>query len=148
VADAPPAGYRVQVVIDCADAAAQTAFWCLALGYIEQPPPEGYRSWDEFADAMKMPVERRALFSAAVDPAGIGPRLFFHGVPEAKTVKNRLHLDVNIGGGLRGAEREGVVREHARRLQAAGARLVEERQDEFSWWIVLTDPEGNEFCLQ
>jgi predicted enzyme related to lactoylglutathione lyase len=46
------------------------------------------------------------------------------------------------------AEREAAVREHAECLVAAGATLVGERNDTISWWIVLTDPEGNEFCLQ
>ncbi len=125
-----------------------TEFWCLALNYVEQPPPEGFDSWDTFADSVDMPVEKRSRFGSVVDPAGVGPRLLFQGVPEGKVVKNRLHFDVNVGGELRGAERQQAVREHAAGLVAGGATLVEERNDEFSWWIVLTDPEGNEFCLQ
>ena len=63
------------------------------------------------------------------------------------------HLQAAAQGHVRahaegGGERQQVVREHAATLVAAGATLVEERHDEFSWWIVLTDPEGNEFCLQ
>ncbi|MGI8667875.1 MAG: VOC family protein [Jatrophihabitans sp.] len=142
------AGYRFQVSIDCADPAAQSVFWCRALGYIEQPPPEGFDSWDAFADTVDMPAEERTKFGSAVDPAGVGPRLLFHRVPEGKVVKNRLHFDVSVGGGMLGDERLAAVREHAERLVEAGARLVEERADNFSWWIVLKDPEGNEFCLQ
>lgn len=63
-------------------------------------------------------------------------------------MKNRLHLDVKVGLGLRGDELKATVREHARRLVAAGATLVGERDENSSWWLVLTDPEGNEFCLQ
>jgi hypothetical protein len=142
------AGLRVQLVIDCADPAAMTRFWCLALSYIEQPPPPGYASWDAVADEAGMSAEYRSGFGSAVDPAGVGPRLLFLRVPEPKSVKNRLHLDVNVGAGLAGDEREAKVRGHAERLVVAGASLVAERSDQVSWWIVLTDPEGNEFCLQ
>ena len=145
---AKPAGHRFQVSIDCSDTAVMTEFWCLALHYVEQPPPEGFDTWDAFADTVNMPADERSKFGSVVDPAGVGPRLLFHRVPEGKVVKNRLHFDINVGGALRGGERQQVVREHAATLVAAGATLVEERQDEFSWWMVLIDPEGNEFCLQ
>lgn len=151
-AASPPAadrtGYRFQVSMDCADPEAMTRFWCLALDYIPQPPPAGFDTWDAFADTVDMPVEERDKFGSVVDPAGIGPRLLFHKVAEGKVVKNRLHFDINIGGALRGDERRAKVREHAERLVDAGARLISEREDDFSWWIVLNDPEGNEFCLQ
>jgi len=141
-------GLRVQVAIDCTDPAAMTAFWNAALRYTEQPPPEGFASWDAFADSVGMPAERRSGFGSSVDPAGVGPRLLFLRVPESKVVKNRLHFDINAGAGLRGAERRAEVRAHAQRLVAVGGTIVEERQDETSWWIVMTDIEGNEFCLQ
>ncbi|HEU5270730.1 MAG TPA: VOC family protein [Jatrophihabitans sp.] len=141
-------GLRVQISIDCADPSAMAAFWNTALGYVGQPPPEGFASWADFADSVGMPAERHGDIDSSVDPAGVGPRLLFNRVPEGKVAKNRWHLDVNVGAGLRGGERQAVVREHAARLVAAGGTLVGERQDEFSWWIVLTDIEGNEFCLQ
>lgn len=141
-------GLRVQISIDCADPAALTGFWNLALGYVDQPPPEGFDSWDAFADSVGVPAERRGDMRSSVDPAGAGPRLLFNRVPEGKQTKNRWHLDVNVGAGLRGGERQAVVREHAERLVAAGGTLVAERHDEYSWWIVMTDLEGNEFCLQ
>jgi hypothetical protein len=150
--DDGPAGHRVghqlQVAIDCADPPELARFWCLALNYIEQPPPPGYDSWDAFADQAEIPVAERFKYGSAIDPAGRGPRLFFRWVPEPKVVKNRLHLDVNVGAGLDGDERKAAVREHAQRLIAAGATLVAERHESMSWWMVLTDPEGNEFCLQ
>jgi hypothetical protein len=136
------------VSFDCADPQALARFWCLALNYVEQPPPTGYDSWDAFADEAGIPVAERFKYGAAVDPAGGGPRLFFQWVPEGKAAKNRVHLDVNVGTGLQGEEYKRAVREHAQRLVAAGATLVDECDDTISWWIVLTDPEGNEFCLQ
>jgi hypothetical protein len=141
-------GPRVQISVDCADPVAMTAFWNVALGYVEQPPPEGFDSWDAFADSVGMPAEQRHDMGSSVDPAGVGPRLLFHKVPEGKVVKNRWHLDLNVGAGLRGSERQSAVREHAQRLVAAGAAIVGERHDDISWWMVLTDVEGNEFCLQ
>ncbi len=147
-ASAPDSALPFQVSLDCAAPAELARFWCLALNYVEQPPPPGYDSWDAFADSVGIPVAERSKFGAAVDPAGVGPRLLFHGVTEGNVVKNRLHLDINAGGSLRGDERRAAVREHAERLVSDGATLVAERSDNVSWWIVLTDPEGNEFCLQ
>lgn len=146
--DGAQAGHQLQVAIDCANPPELARFWCLALNYTEQPPPPGYDSWDAFADEAGIPAAERFKYGAAIDPAGRGPRLFFRWVPEGKVVKNRLHLDVNAGAGLDGDERKAAVREHAERLVAAGATLVAEHDEAMSWWIVLTDPEGNEFCLQ
>ncbi len=144
-----PAAHRVQVVFDCAFPQQLAKFWRLAMNYVEQPPPAGHDSWDAFADEMGIAVSERFKFGAAVDPAGRGPRLLFLWVPEEKAVKNRVHLDVSVGTLPHGSdERKAAVREHARRLVAAGATLIGERNDNISWWIVLTDPEGNEFCLQ
>ena len=144
----PAPAYGVQISVDCADPAAMTRFWSLALGCVEQPPPEGFADWAAFADAVGIPDDERNRFGSAVDPAGVGPRLLFQVVPEGKTAKNRMHLDVNVGAGLHGDDRRRAVRDHAGRLIAAGAQLVEEREDADSWWIVLHDIEGNEFCLQ
>jgi len=144
----PAAAFKVQVTIDCVDPSAMARFWNLALGYVEQQPPPGFGSWDEFADSINLPADERSATGSSVDPAGVGPRLLFQRVPEPKVVKNRLHLDVSAGAGFSGDERVAAVRSHAQRLVQAGATIVAERSDEFSWWIVLTDIEGNEFCLQ
>ncbi len=145
---ATAAGFRLQVSIDCTDPAAMTTFWNLALGYVEQPPPPGFDSWDAVADSPRQAEEKRTGTGSSVDPAGVGPRLLFHRVPERKVVKNRLHFDVTVGAGSSGEDRKAAVRSHAQRLVQAGATITGERSDEFSWWIVLTDIEGNEFCLQ
>jgi hypothetical protein len=80
---------QVQVVMDAADPAAQAEFWARALDYVVQPPPPGFASWDDFADKIGLPLERRGDQSAVVDPAGRGPRVYFQRVPEGKQVKNR-----------------------------------------------------------
>jgi hypothetical protein len=134
-----------QVSFDANDPPALARFWGVALDYVEQPPPEGFATWDEFADQMNIPESRRGDFGSVVDPDGVGPRLFFQRVPEGKTAKNRVHLDVNVSGPDHEWSR---VTAHVDKLVAAGATLIEERHDETSRWVVLQDPEGNEFCVQ
>ncbi len=133
-----------QVTFDCADRRAVAEFWKAVLGYVDPPTPPGFDSWEAFEASL--PVESQGSSWACQDPNGIGPRLFFQRVPEAKTVKNRVHLDVNAGHGA--TDRRAAVRSHMSQLVAAGAKVVREMQEESGWWIVLTDPEGNEFCLQ
>lgn len=135
-------GNPVQVTFDCADPRRLALFWCEVLGYTLQDPPDGYESWERWLGDKGVPPERWADAAAAVDPGGSGPRLYFQRVPEAKREKNRVHLDVNVG-------REAVV-PAMERLVAQGATVVRplstSELDEV--WVVLADPEGNEFCLQ
>ena len=142
---------RFQVVFDCASPAAQAAFWAEALHYDLQKPPEGFDSWDEWAGAQGIPEEQRDNWAAVTDPAGIGPRLYFQKVPEGKIAKNRMHLDLNVGGGptVPAHERKARVLAEVERLKALGAsngRGAIEQDDEF--WVRMNDPEGNEFCVQ
>src|SRR6478672_7032185 len=104
---------QVQVTFDCADPRAVAEFWKAALGYVDPPPLDGFDSWDAFEATL--PVERRGSTWACQDPEGVGPRLFFQRVPEGKTVKNRLHLDVRVGVGLTGAERVAALEAEAAR---------------------------------
>ncbi|MCU0504554.1 MAG: VOC family protein [Chloroflexi bacterium] len=141
----------IQVVFDCADPDAQARFWAEALHYVLQPPPPGFDSWDAWADSMGIPPEQRNDFSAALDPDGVGPRLFFQRVPEGKVAKNRVHLDVNAGGGrnVPDDERRRRVDAEVARLKALGAsdeRGAMDRHGEY--WVRMNDPEGNEFCVQ
>lgn len=146
----PPA-IRTQVVIDAADPHALAAFWAEALHYEHEDigafvqglldaghvPDElttevdGQRRWKELA-TLRHPddgVDERG--------AGTGRRLLFQAVPEPKTVKNRLHLDLLVGPQAVDAEVE--------RLTALGATTVHEHDGPDGRWILLTDPEGNEF---
>ncbi len=126
------------VTIDCSDPAALARFWALALDYVEQPPPDGFATWEEFAVTINIPEERWKDFGAVVDPDGVGPRLFFQRVPEGKTAKNRMHLDIDT------ADVDGEVL----RLEALGARRLDEARIEHGTrWVVMADPEGNEFCV-
>src|SRR3954447_14682090 len=96
---------QVQVTFDCGDPGALAQFWAETLGYRLDPPPAGVDTWDAGLDAWGVPPERRNDRSAVSDPNGGGPRLFFQRVPEGKTAKNRVHLDVRAASGLAGDER-------------------------------------------
>jgi len=139
----------IQVVIDCADPTRLAKFWCFALGYVEEPPPDGFATWEEFLVANEIPESAWNDAGSAVDPEGLGPRIFFQRVPEKKMIKNRVHLDVNAGGprGTPPAERRPRVDAAVERLTKAGATVVQ-TFDQNEYWVVMQDPEGNEFCVQ
>jgi len=85
-----------------------------------------------------------------VDPDGRGPRIYLQRVPEAKTVKNRVHLDLNISGGPSGGpveERRRRVDAEVERLLGLGATRQRAAEELGGYWVVMQDPEGNEFCV-
>ncbi|MDH3295746.1 MAG: VOC family protein [Acidimicrobiia bacterium] len=126
-----------QVTFDAADPPALAAFWQLAMGYVEEPPPPGFATWAEFAAANSIPDDQLDNYGSAIDPNGKGPRFLFLKVPEAKSAKNRMHLDIHA----RDPEA------HVERLVEAGATKVETRSEFGVTWTVMSDPEGNEFCV-
>jgi hypothetical protein len=141
----------IQLVFDTADPDRQARFWAAALGYQLQPPPDGFPSWEAFLEAQGIPSDRWNDASAIVDPDGNGPRVFFQRVPEGKTAKNRMHMDLNVGGGrdVPLDERKRRVDAEVNRLKTLGAtdeRGAKERDGEY--WVRMNDPEGNEFCVQ
>jgi hypothetical protein len=135
-------GLKVQIVVDCRDPDSLAGFWAGALGFEKQ------WSWDdattqEMLDGGLEP-ERVNSRCAVLDPSGRGPRIYFQRVPEEKQVKNRLHLDVEVGEERAEAE--------VQRLTALGATVVRAVEDQFGpfpqeHWTVMQDPEGNEFCV-
>ena len=139
--------FDVQVVFDSAEPARLADFWAQALGYVVQPPPGGYATWEDLLREMGVPEDQWTSRSAVVDPEGAGPRIFFQRVPEGKTVKNRVHLDVRAGGALRGDERRARLTEEVQRLTGLGAKQVQEMDEMGEHWVVMRDPEGNEFCV-
>jgi catechol 2,3-dioxygenase-like lactoylglutathione lyase family enzyme len=141
---------EVQITFDCGDPAKLSAFWGDVLGYRLADPPPGFATWEEALDALDVPAERRNDASAVVDPEGVGPRLFFQKVPEGKQAKNRVHLDVRAAPGLQGDERMAALEREADRLVALGATRGERHEPAppmSGGHIIMTDPEGNEFCL-
>ena len=136
-----------QVTFDCADPAALAAFWAEALGYELQPPPPGFDTWEAALESFGVPESQWNSRSAIV--ADGRPRVFFQRVPEGKSAKNRVHLDLRAAPGLRGDERMAALETEAARLEGLGAtrayRVEPGGMEE--GFISLLDPEGNELCL-
>lgn len=138
----------VQIVFDAADPARLGEFWAQALGYVSDPLPEGFATWPEALKAFGVPEAHWEDAWAVVDPDGVGPRLFFQRVPEAKTVKNTVHVDVRVKDHATSPDEQVVALEaEVERLVALGARVVERRTEMGSSFVVMQDVEGNELCL-
>ncbi len=139
-----------QLVIDCGSPEPLARFWAEALHYVLAPPPPGFASWNEWYRSVGVPEEELGPGVDRIeDPAGEGPRIWFQVVPEAKSVKNRLHLDVAVSGG-RGVPfevRRSRVEDEADRLVALGASRLRTVDDEANgqYAVAMLDPEGNEF---
>jgi catechol 2,3-dioxygenase-like lactoylglutathione lyase family enzyme len=131
------------VTIDCADPLALAAFWRDVLDYVDDPPPTGYPSWAAYDDEHGIDADEASAGATILDPTGQGARLYFQRVPEAKVAKNRVHLDIVAGDG-RGWD--GVLAAIERAV-AAGATRVAESGDPGDPFVIMRDPEGNEFCL-
>lgn len=149
---------HVQVTFDAHDPRVLSSFWRDVLGYVHPGPPgialadgqDPLQAWDDFLAQVGVPEDQRNERSAIEDPDGVGPRVFFQRVPEDKVAKNRVHLDVRAAPGLQGAERMAALEVECERLAALGASRVERFEPEppmSAGHIVMTDPEGNEFCL-
>jgi hypothetical protein len=151
------AATKTQVVFDCADPDRLALFWKEALHYKVQDPPAGFATWEAALKAWNVPEEEWNSASAIVDPEGRGPRIFFQQMDTPKPGKNRLHLDLNVSGGYAASPktRRLQVDKEVDRLLGLGATKQkvwdepprsEGEPDEY--WVVLQDPEGNEFCVQ
>lgn len=149
---------QVQITFDCADPEALSRFWVEVLGYVNPAPPgrevapgdDVFDAWRGFLAEIGVPESEWNNSSAAQDPEGDGPRLFFQRVPEHKSAKNRVHLDVRAAPGLEGAERMTLLEAECERLVTLGATRIERHEPAppmTGGHIVLADPEGNEFCL-
>lgn len=141
-----------QLVVDCTSPDRLAHFWAEALHYVVAPPPSGFASWDDFYRSIGVPEDELGIGDdSIVDPAGEGPRIWFQVVPEKKSIKNRLHIDVNASGGRAAplaTRRERVEAEAARLVSLGATRLrtvAEEGLDHYA--VAMTDPEGNEFDI-
>ena len=143
---------RFQLVIDCSDPDRLARFWAQALHYELEPAPEGFDSWDDYYRDLGVGEEDLGIGEDSItDPRGHGPRIWFQQVPESKTLKNRLHLDISVGGdrSVPIETRKSRVDAEAQRLVSLGAKLVrslaEPGLDHYG--VAMTDPEGNEFDI-
>ena len=143
---------RYQLVIDCAEPDRMARFWAAALHYELEPPPDGFETWDDYYRDLGLGEEDLGIGEdSIIDPSGDGPRIWFQQVPEGKTIKDRLHLDIAAGGGrsVPIETRRARVEAEAERLVGLGATLVrtlaEPGLDHVA--VAMTDPEGNEFDI-
>ncbi len=137
--------YSVQVTIDSREPHVLADWWAETLGwvvevqdedFIRRMVAEGHATQDETTVHRGSLVWRAGAAIQAPDAAS--PRILFQQVPEPKTVKNRVHLDIRTGG-----EDEAL---RAQVLERGAAAIGSGRQGPSSW-VVFTDPEGNEFCV-
>ncbi|MGW5381976.1 VOC family protein [Nocardia sp. NPDC003963] len=149
---------HIQITFDAHDPRALSLFWREVLGYVLPGPPgvelsagaDPLAAWDEFLARIGVPEDQRNTRSAIEDPAGQGPRVFFQQVPEDKVTKNRVHLDVRVAPGLQGDDRMAALETECDRLLALGASRIRRHEPApplETGFIVMADPEGNEFCL-
>jgi hypothetical protein len=133
-----------QLAIDCTDPHALASFWAAAMDLeVEDHEPVIRRMLAEgFAtDAMVAERDGRLVWpdAAACRSSDGATRLLFQAVPEPKTVKNRVHLDLHVGADRKDTE--------VARLEELGATRLWEGQQGPHTWVTLADPEGNEFCV-
>jgi hypothetical protein len=136
---------RIQIVFDSADPHILCKFWAELLHHeverhedqIRQLVAAGHATEDDTAEFEGTLVWKTA--AACSDPNGVLPRLLFQQVPEPKTVKDRIHVDIQVGDERRDAEVE--------RAKALGATFLWHGQQGPHPWVTLADPEGNEFCI-
>lgn len=138
--------FSVQVTIDSCAPHPLADWWADALGWEREPSDEAFiRSMVEQGHARESDttIHRGALVwavgAAIRHPTGDAPRVLFQLVPEPKTVKNRVHLDVRVGADL--------VDMQVERLVARGATVLHEGRQGPYRWVTIADPEGNELCL-
>ena len=132
----------MQVTFDCADPPALGAFWA---GVLRYPAPD-MAAWHERLRQLGMPEEQLDNWCRIEDPDQVRPTLFFQRVPEPKAVKNRVHLDVRAPRDG-DAERQTQVDGEVARIVALGGRRIRDVTDEDGYFVVMQDPEGNEFCI-
>jgi hypothetical protein len=130
--------------MDCADAPVMAAFWKLALGYVDEPPPAPFATRGEWLASFDVPEDEWDTGAWLCDPDGIGPRLSILPVPEGKVAKNRLHMDVRVPSGGSDEEMWDRVIALVDELVDAGGQVLHLMPGRH---IVMADPEGNEFCV-
>ena len=138
--------FDIQVVIDSSSPHELADWWAEALGWQVETQDESFiqKMVDTGAASEEDTTRHRGALvwkigAALNSPDPERPRLLFQLVPEPKTVKNRLHLDVRVGAERREAE-------VARLLSLGATELWRGSQGPFEW-ATLADPQGNEFCV-
>ncbi|HET7196576.1 MAG TPA: VOC family protein [Nocardioides sp.] len=133
------------LTLDCADARRLAEFWKAALGYIDEPPPAPFTTRAEWLAQFDLPEDDSEDGGAWLcDPDGVGPRLSILKVPEPKTAKYRLHMDLRVAAPGSHDERWARIQAESERLTSLGGTVLEVFDGHH---VVMADPEGNEFCV-
>jgi Glyoxalase-like domain len=141
-----------QLVIDCADPDRLARFWMAALRYEAEPVPDGFETWDDYYRDIGVPEEELGVGLDRIrDPGQAGPTIWFQQVPEQKTIKNRLHIDVHASGGrtVPMETRKQRVNAEAQRLVSLGGTITRalDQPGLDHYGMAMADPEGNEFDI-
>ncbi|HEX6516117.1 MAG TPA: VOC family protein [Nocardioidaceae bacterium] len=144
----------VQLTFDCRDPGRLVRFWQPLLGYEVPKPPAGHATWRDWYVFVGVPedeIEGDGVDRLLPPEDEEGVPIWFQAVPEGKTVKNRIHLDLRVTRGREAsrADRRQAVERAVKEVQARGGSLLRLTEDEAADHVgaVMADPEGNEFCL-
>ncbi|WP_280888664.1 VOC family protein [Streptomyces sp. LBL] len=133
----------IDLTLDCADAQLLAAFWKTALGYVDEPPLAPFKNREEWFASFDLPEDDSADDGAWLcDPDGVGPRLSVLKVPEPKTAKNRLLIDIRVPGHGSPEERWARITAESERLVKAGGVVLEKFDGHH---IVMADPSTSDY---
>jgi hypothetical protein len=142
--------FDFQIAVDASQPHVLADWWAGTFGWVVEPSDEnfirrmiaeGHASEDDtmMHNGALVWKEGAAIRHPDV-PSGLArPRILFQLVPEPKTVKNRVHLDVRVG--------EPNVEAEVAKLTGRGATYLHKGSQGPHWWVTMADPEGNEFCV-
>jgi hypothetical protein len=137
----------LQIVFAAKDPRRVAEFWRAALGYQSEPPPEGFETWDDFLRANNLPPDTGDDIDSGIDPTGVGPRILVE--RDEPHPRGAVHLDINASTrGMSLAEKRSRVDATVERLESIGATKGRVVDREGEYWVEMTDPEGNWFCVQ
>ncbi|MFL5767605.1 MAG: VOC family protein [Actinomycetota bacterium] len=140
-----------QITFDCDRARPLAGFWADVLGWRPADPPAGFETWEAWLIYHEVPEEEWDDGASIEDPDGgaSARRITFLRVPERKTAKNRIHMDLDV------ADRTAPIEEQVRdidaeveRIEALRATKLRSDRTPTHYHVVMQDPEGNEFCVR
>ncbi|HEY2887044.1 MAG TPA: VOC family protein [Candidatus Limnocylindrales bacterium] len=138
---------KLQITFAAKDPKKVAAFWRAALDYGEEPPPPPFSTWTDFLEANNLPPDTGDNIDSAIDPEGIQPRILVE--RDEPRPRGAVHLDVNVNTReTPPTERRARVDAAVARFETLGATKTRVVDGDGRYFIEMTDPEGNWFCVQ